>query len=1082
MQFLIYFLIFLGTVNCAVTSASSPYDDLVWESEVPWESNSQTFTAGEPYVSETGTKGLVTTLSQVPFSSQFPTTSQAPALSQTSSLSQFTSTVQISTLNSSSTFNQSLSLSRVSALSAATTESAVVVVIEASSNVSDSSAVVTTAKRTYTTEIASNQIETSEKITSLLTLSAPTTTSVLFSTSASVQSSLLNGTILTSIPSISRNPLVTQKPSTSAQTTVINPVTLSANKTVSVTSETEIYSSKGESSSVASITTNPSIRSSVTLASSSIGPQNFNSSLAASTATSSASKVTSPSTSSIKTQSESVNMTTSSPTFQGASSSKTSSSESSKVTSIETPETTAASSTSTSSPASSTARSASTNVDLFKAISTDLPPYVFPRAANPMSLAHGVSNDGPIQTNKFYTNLIVGSQNSAAFVYPYSLRKHGSGQSIGLAVQHTTTSQYSYGNYDANGNSQYLVNPLNIGELVFSSTSFDSEAAMKVDNMKSSSTTVKLVQGSNANNFLELPLVQGMGFTTGIYHGSLTAELGTETGFKTVVQEKSDFLADGILKYRVELLNGVSWLCYILLPDGVAQNGFKFKAQNAYSISANQAIDGLIMQAAVAPEDSNLEVFYDQAAGMYASELQLTGSSDGKAANYQFKYVTEGKSLSGNTMIFALPHHTNALVPSMENSYTGIDVQSTTKGTMKGYLATKLIFSQQLNRQISWLPWSPSLGSADLKYSSDQLKLLAEVANKELQVSISSSINQLNTYYIGKVIDKYAYILLTVSQIVGDEATTKSTLANLKSAFKILLQNKQFYPLIYDTKFGGLVSSGDWASTSTGYDFGNTYYNDHHFHYGYIIHAAAVVGYVDQQLGGTWAQENKDWVNTLVRDVANPSEDDTYFARSRMFDWYHGHSWAAGLFENGNGKNQESSSEDYNFAYAMKLWGSVIEDSSMELRGDLMISIMSQSMNDYYLYKDSSTVEPRRIIGNKVCGILFDNIIDYTTYFGNNVEYKHGIHMLPITPVSGQIRQAAFVKEEWQEKLASIVDTLNSGWTGILKLNQALFDPAESYAFFSDPSFDSNRLLDNGMSRTWSLAFSGGLANSLGLL
>lgn len=43
-------------------------------------------------------------------------------------------------------------------------------------------------------------------------------------------------------------------------------------------------------------------------------------------------------------------------------------------------------------------------------------------------------------------------------------------------------------------------------------------------------------------------------------------------------------------------------------------------------------------------------------------------------------------------------------------------------------------------------------------------------------------------------------------------------------------------------------------------------------------------GYVDSKLNGTWAADNKDWVNSLVRDVANPSEKDEYFAQSRMFD------------------------------------------------------------------------------------------------------------------------------------------------------------------------------------------------------
>lgn len=83
-----------------------------------------------------------------------------------------------------------------------------------------------------------------------------------------------------------------------------------------------------------------------------------------------------------------------------------------------------------------------------------------------------------------------------------------------------------------------------------------------------------------------------------------------------------------------------------------------------------------------------------------------------------------------------------------------------------------------------------------------------------------------------------------------------------------------------------------------GVDFGNTYYNDHHFHYGYHILAAATIG----QLDPDWAKANRDYVNLLVRDVANPSEDDKFFPQWRSFDWYHGHSWAHGLYAAADGK------------------------------------------------------------------------------------------------------------------------------------------------------------------------------------
>ena len=92
------------------------------------------------------------------------------------------------------------------------------------------------------------------------------------------------------------------------------------------------------------------------------------------------------------------------------------------------------------------------------------------------------------------------------------------------------------------------------------------------------------------------------------------------------------------------------------------------------------------------------------------------------------------------------------------------------------------------------------------------------------------------------------------------------------------------------------------------------------FHWSYFVHAASIIGYLDP----TWLPANQDWVNTLIRDAANPSTDDAYFPFSRCFDWYHGHSWAKGLFDSGDGKDQESTSEDALFSYAMKMWGKVI--------------------------------------------------------------------------------------------------------------------------------------------------------------
>ena len=104
--------------------------------------------------------------------------------------------------------------------------------------------------------------------------------------------------------------------------------------------------------------------------------------------------------------------------------------------------------------------------------------------------------------------------------------------------------------------------------------------------------------------------------------------------------------------------------------------------------------------------------------------------------------------------------------------------------------------------------------------------------------------------------------------------------------------------------------------------------------------------------------DNKEFVNSLVRDVANPSGADKYFPMWRAFDWYAGHSWAKGLFVSYDGKDEESSSEDVHFAYSMKLWGCVTGDGALEARGNLMLAVMRRSLNTYMLYTSDNPVVP----------------------------------------------------------------------------------------------------------------------------
>lgn len=205
----------------------------------------------------------------------------------------------------------------------------------------------------------------------------------------------------------------------------------------------------------------------------------------------------------------------------------------------------------------------------------------------------------------------------------------------------------------------------------------------------------------------------------------------------------------------------------------------------------------------------------------------------------------------------------------------------------------------------------------------------------------------------------------------------------------------------------------------------------------------------------------------LARDIGNPSDQDPYFPQYRNYDFYHGHSFAHGLYETFDGRDEESSSEDTMATYALLLWARTTGDANLLARSQLILAITARSLQSYFLYTTTNTIEPPSIIGNKVSGILFENKIDHTTYFGANPEYVQGIHMLPLLPCGAITRTKEFALEEWNQYFSGgRAQVVEGGWRGVLMANLAVLDPRTSWSFFTDAAFDVAGL-DGGASRTW---------------
>ncbi|MCJ1401504.1 hypothetical protein MMC11_004718 [Xylographa trunciseda] len=728
-------------------------------------------------------------------------------------------------------------------------------------------------------------------------------------------------------------------------------------------------------------------------------------------------------------------------------------------------------------PISTTAGAAHV-VDVFKAIDTRPPPrQITNRIDHPAPRLGIAAQKTPISTNRFYANLFLGGQTQGVWTHPYSVSwSHGSGnaRSWGMSISQIDDYQRAYGppNPAIPGSPvQYFINPLGIQSIILSATELQDSTVLTTDELEAFSVNANLRPQASSKSSIQFPLVQGMGFVTGIYT-DLQPAIQSSVFFRNVVGSGSPY--PGVFKYTVTLEDGKEWLIYAAPSNG---HDPSFKLISNTLLQGPSGWSGSI-QVARNPAGASGNAVFDGSAGAYAATVRITGNvgTDGTTASYQLSWSKAGLSTGRPLIMFALPHHLSSFDTFMASAVTDICLTTTTKGKATAVIADSwTLVESNLPKDIGFSPWSPTTGNV-VQFSSNAISAIKRAASSEINQDMSAQSNLNSMYYAGKALSKFATIIYTIQFLANDTSLAQQGLARLKAALTLFTTNRQMFPLVYDTVWGGIVSSASYPdkTNDAGADFGNTHYNDHHFHYGYFIHVAAIVGSLDP----AWLAENKDWVNMLVRDVANPSLSDTYFPFSRAFDWFHGHSFAKGLFESGDSKDQESTSEDAMFAYAMKMWGHVIGDQSMEARGNLMLSILKRSFQHYFLLESDNTVQPANFIGNKVTGILFENKIDHTTYFGGNFEYVQGIHMIPLMPFSAFIRSKRFVTEEWNtyfgETAVTPASKVAGGWKGLLYANLAIIDPRASFDFFASDNFDPG-WLDGGASRTWYLAFAAGL-------
>ena len=616
------------------------------------------------------------------------------------------------------------------------------------------------------------------------------------------------------------------------------------------------------------------------------------------------------------------------------------------------------------------------DIDCFQRIATGPPASQIPsRDDHPLprlgivtvnsDIALRLSNQtAPISTNKFYANLFLGNQGQGVWTHPYSVswsRGAGNAQSWGLAVSQIDPEQRAFGppnNAIPGSPARYFINPLGIQSIVLSASELGSSTVLTTDSLQAFSVNANLQPQAGSGSSIKFPLVQGMGFVTALYT-NLQPAVQSSIFFRGVVSGGSP--RAGLFKYVATLEDGKTWLIYASSSNG-QDPGLRLVSNTL--LQGPPGWSGTI-QVARNPAGADGEAKFDGSAGVYAAFGNVRGKVNGNTGTYTLSWIKAGLSTGQPLIMFALPHHVQSFDSNTRSHLINIALSTTTKGTATAVVADEwAMVEPNLPTTLGFAPWSPDTGPRT-SLSAAAISAINNVAASEVRQDMQAQSNLDSMYYSGKALSKFASIVYVIHDLVNDPGLAQEGLNQLKTAYARFATNQQIRPLVYDTAWKGIVSSASYTLHDPGVDFGNSYYNDHHFHYGYFVHAAAIIGYLDPG----WLNGNKDWVNSLVRDAASPVQDE-FFPFSRSFDWYHGHSWAKGLFESGDSKDEESSSEDVMFAYGMKLWGKITGDQSMEARGNLMLSILARSLQNYFLMASDNTVQPRNFIDNKVTGIV----------------------------------------------------------------------------------------------------------------
>ena len=368
----------------------------------------------------------------------------------------------------------------------------------------------------------------------------------------------------------------------------------------------------------------------------------------------------------------------------------------------------------------------------------------------------------------------------------------------------------------------------------------------------------------------------------------------------------------------------------------------------------------------------------------YVFPTNTTTSWDYNEANAKitttFSVTTEIKEGTNTTMLLGLlPHQWNNLSPdsSTPNDFT-YDV---VRGKLKTLDGNSFVVENTFK---GILPTLPYLANYSEGFSP------AEMDQKISQIENDGLATWTDSYNEGQMMNRMIQTARIADQ-TGDFEARDKMIATIKERLEDWLKAES-------GEVAFIFYYNNTWSTMIGYPAGHgqdNNINDHHFHWGYFIHAASFM----EQFEPGWSDDWGEMINLLIRDAASYDRDDQDFPFLRNFSPYAGHSWANGFATFPQGNDQESTSESMQFASSLIHWGTITENDSIRDLGIYIYTTEQTAVEEYWfdIYNQNFAASTAPFsqdysLVSRVWGNSFDN----GTFWTSDIAASYGIELYPI--------------------------------------------------------------------------------------